>query len=437
MTNNGRLINALVHFRQLSFIQIIQRTMVTLFPIALIGSVTGILSYVLFTPSGFLGSVLGIRHWLPQYRFFQIIFNDASVVTVGFLAPYAAFISAQLKTRQHHREVPSVGVTAMACYVLLFYHSVRLNNSVIDMRYYTANWFIVGVVVGYIVGWIFIKLGRQTTVVNFNLKSNDILKNVFSNMAPILVALTLAFIIHLGYALIRQWGLDMLVNQNIAAIADRHSNYANTMLIAVLATVMTWLGFAESINISNEMFRNKVFANLNYALTHKTNLNVPYPFTPAALYNGFGQFGGVGLSLALLIAILWVNHHRSQRAVAKASAMPVFFNTNLPLAMGCVVMLNPIYLVPFVLLPLFNMVVASGLIMFHLIPPLVYPAPYGTPGILTSLVESGGNWWAFFWSLALLVIDVLAYVPFVKLADRVEDTLSTRRGDGDNDGQEN
>lgn len=427
MANMDRVVDKLVYFRQLSFIQIVQRTMVTLFPIALIGCIAGVISAVFLSPNGFIGSVLYIKQWLPNYRFWRSIFNDISVVTIGFLAPYAAYVSAQLTIRQHKRESPPVGVAAMACYVLIFYHSIRLNSSVIDMRYYTANWFIIGVVIGYLVALVFVHFGKQTTIENFRLKSNDILQSAFANIKPILLSLAVAFGVHFCYAVIRYLGVDVAINQWVVEVLNNHSNYALTMLISLLATILTWLGFAESINISNEMFRSELFTNLNYALTHKTNLNVPYPFTPAALYNGFGQFGGVGVALALLIAIIWVNHHRNQRAVAKVSALPVFFNTNLPLTMGAVVILNPIYLLPFVLLPLFNMVVATGLIMLNILPPLVYPLPVGTPGILAPLIGTGGDWWALLWSVLLLVVDVIVYIPFVKIADQVETRLQDTR----------
>ncbi|MGM9891869.1 PTS transporter subunit EIIC [Limosilactobacillus sp.] len=430
MINSDTLIDRLVHFRQLSFIRIIQRTMLTLFPIILIGSVAEIISSIFLSPAGFLGSTLHVRRWLTGYQFWRNLFNDVSVVTLGFTAPYAAYISAQLTTRQRKGEIPAVGVSAMACYVLIFYHSFRQNGSIIDMRYYTANWFIVGVLVGYLVGLLFGFFGKKISLNKLHLRSNDILQSAFANFIPILLTLTSAFLVHLAYAVIRQLGVDEDINQYILEILNSHSNYALTMLISLLATILTWLGFAESINISNEMFRSEIFVNLNYALTHKTNLNVPYPFTPAALYNGFGRFGGVGLGLALLIAIIWVNHHRNQRAVAKASLLPVFFNANLPLTMGAVVILNPIYVLPFVLLPLFNMVVASGLIMLKLLPPLVYPAPVGTPGILVPLIGTGGDWFALFWSILLLVVDVIAYIPFVKLADQVESRLIEERAGG-------
>lgn len=62
-------------------------------------------------------------------------------------------------------------------------------------------------------------------------------------------------------------------------------------------------------------------------------------------------------------------------------------------------------------------------------PPLVYPVPSGTPGILTPFIATGGNWMALIVSLVLLIIDVAAYIPFIKMAERVEQIVYTKKGD--------
>lgn len=420
MASSQKLIAKMVKFRQYSFIQILQQTMITLFPIALIGASASVISHVFLSPSGFLGSVLHIRQWFPQYQFFRELFNDLSVVTVGWISPYAALLSAHWTTHRYHRNIPVAGLAALASYVLIFFHSVRGNQNVLEMRYYNANWLIIGIGLGYIVGRFFVKYSRPTLQERH---SKDFFDSIFANIKPLVVVFSITFILHLGYALLRTFGLDMSTAQSLTSLFDRHSTYLTTILISLLSTILTWLGFAESINISNSMFSSELFANLNYALTHKTNWHVPYPFTPVALYNGFAQFGGVGVGLAFLIAILWVSHHRNKRLVAQTSALPVLFNTNLPLTVGTLLILNPLYLIPFVLLPIINMLLASGLILLHAIPPLVYPIPSGTPGILVPLVGTGGNWLAFVFSILLLVVDVIVYLPFVKLAEDVEDAL--------------
>lgn len=432
MFSSQAWVDRLVKMRQLPFIQILQRTMVTLFPLAIIGSGAWIISQVLFAPTGFLGEITGVRHWLPYYRFWSALFYDIYTVSIGWLAPYAAVVSAQLTIRQHNRELPIIGLSAMASYVLIFLHSVGAGRTGIDMRYYNANWFIVGVLVGYFVGLIFVKFGRQLDATNFQFKSSNIISSSFDSLKPLFIVLGLTFAIHVVYAMVREIGADAQLSQAIDSMLTHHSSYGLTLLLSLIATVLSWLGFAESVDISNHLFTNELYVNLNYALTHKNVWHVPYPFTPQALYNGYGQFGGIGIELALLIAILWVSHHRNQQRIAEVSALPVFFNVNLPLTFGAVLILNPIFLLPFVLLPLFNMICASTLIFLHVIPPLVYPIPSGTPGILGPFMGSGGDWWTLLVSLLLLAIDVCAYIPFVKLAGRVEDRMRELRKEAAN-----
>ena len=99
---------------------------------------------------------------------------------------------------------------------------------------------------------------------------------------------------------------------------------------------------------------------------------------------------------------------------------PGLFNIGLPILFGAQVFCNPVYLLPFVFLPLVNIILGSCLIFIHAFPPLVYPVPNGTPGILIPFIATGGNWVAFIFTMVLLVIDVILYIPFVKLVEKVE-----------------
>ena len=83
---------------------------------------------------------------------------------------------------------------------------------------------------------------------------------------------------------------------------------------------------------------------------------------------------------------------------------------------GAQVFLNPFFVLPFVFLPVLNMVIASGFIFLHIIPPIVYPVPNGTPGILVPFIGTGGDWRALVLSIALLLLDIAVYLPFIKWA---------------------
>jgi PTS system cellobiose-specific IIC component len=125
MDKNEKLIKLVMRFNQLSFVQISRETMIMLFPVALIGSIVWIIGDNLLAPSGFLSNVLHVQAWLPQRQFFRLIFNDATMVTVNWLASYAAFVSAIMTTRRYQHSNLIAGICSIISYVLIFYHGIR------------------------------------------------------------------------------------------------------------------------------------------------------------------------------------------------------------------------------------------------------------------------------------------------------------------------
>ncbi|MCC4411731.1 PTS transporter subunit EIIC [Limosilactobacillus reuteri] len=421
MNKNEKLIKWAMWFNRLSFVEIFRETMIMLFPVALIGTIVWIISDNLLAPNGFLANVLYIRQWFPERQFFRALFNDATMITVGWLASYAAFVSAIMTTRRYRRENLIAGICAMISYVLIFYHSVR-GGQTLETRYFGAGWLIIGSLVGYVIGLIFVKWGYHFNLSDIRLESRKLMARVLRNLKPFTISFSGAFILHTLYAVWRTFNLDAITTQNISSLIGRHSNYFLNITLSFFNTLLVWLGFAEPTNIANDAYSNEVRNNLIYALTHKS-FAVPYPFTPSSLYNGFANFGGIGVTLALVIGILWVGRQNNQQEIAKLSVFPAIFNHGLPILFGSRVFLNPVYVFPFILLPIANMLIASVFIFIHAIPPIVYPIPNGTPGILIPFIGTGGDWRALLISILLVIMDIIIYIPFIKLAFAVEERL--------------
>lgn len=421
MDKNEKLINWAMWFNRLSFVQIFRETMIMLFPVALIGTIVWIISDTLLASKGFLANVFYIQQWLPERQFFKTLFNDATMITVGLLASYAAFVSAIMTTRRYRRENLIAGVCAMISYVLIFYHSIR-GSQMLETRYFGVGWLIIGSIVGYVIGLIFVKWGYHFTLSDIRLGSRKLMARVLRNLKPFTISFSGAFILHTLYAVWRTFNLDAITTQNISSLIGRHSNYFLNITLSFFNTLLVWLGFAEPVNIANDAYSNEVRNNLIYALTHKS-FAVPYPFTPSSLYNGFANFGGIGVTLALVIGILWVGRQNNQQEIAKLSVFPAIFNHGLPILFGSRVFLNPVYVFPFILLPIANMLIASVFIFIHAIPPIVYPVPNGTPGILIPFIGTGGDWRALLISILLVIMDIIIYIPFIKLAFAVEERL--------------
>lgn len=399
--------------------------MMILFPVALVGSFAWVISNNLLANNGFLANIFRVRQWLPQMSFWRQLFTDAALVTVGLLSLYAAFISATLTTYHHHRPNTIAGLTAVISYILIFFHGIH-GGQASDLRYYNAGWLIIGVLIGYAVGMIFVKWGHEFKIADIFRSPSQLLGQSLTNLRLFTFVFSGALLIHLGYSLLRMFNLDASATQVLTSVISKNSNYLLNISLSIINTILVWLGFAEPISLSTGAYANEVSSNLTYALTHKTLVNVPYPFTPSSLYNGFANFGGVGVTLALVIGILWVGRQKNQQKIAGWSVFPAIFNKGLPILFGSRVFLNPIFFLPFVLLPVFNMLVASVLIFIHAIPPVVYPVPTGTPGILIPFIGTGGDWRVLIVSICLLVIDIAVYIPFIKLAFKVEEAISEK-----------
>lgn len=412
--NEKKIVDLLVRYKQLTFIKILQQTMVSIFPFALIGTYCWALVNSFLSTNSFFGRLTNIAKWFLAHNFAGAIVNDISLATTGVLALYAAFISAELTMRHYGKNSSIVGIASVASYILIFIHTIR-NTQQYEMNYYNATCFIVGIVVGYFVGWIFVKLGHNIPEV----KDRDLVKTIIINIKPLLIVLAGALIIHLGFATYRQYQMDRIIAQSVSTVANQHSSYGLSILISLITTFTMWLGYAGTLNFSSNIFGNESIANLSYALSHKTPWNIPYPYTLQALFNGFGGIGGVGATLALVIALILFSNKRQKREIAVTSAAPVFFNVNFALVVGIPTILNPIYVIPFVLSPIVNMLLGSVAILLKMFPPLVYPVPDGIPGILGPLMGTGGNIVALIYTIFILIVDVMIYIPFVKLDNKV------------------
>ena len=126
---------------------------------------------------------------------------------------------------------------------------------------------------------------------------------------------------------------------------------------------------------------------------------------------------------ALTIAIIITSQSQGQHQVARWTLLPTLFNSEYAAMIGLPIIMNPLFLLPILILPIVNILIATGAIAIHLIPPTPYPVLVGTPGPLISFVASNGNWWVLIFTLALFILDVWCFIPFVKIIDHFDKEL--------------
>ncbi len=131
----------------------------------------------------------------------------------------------------------------------------------------------------------------------------------------------------------------------------------------------------------------------------------------------FVFMGGSGASICLLAALLIASRNNGSRRLAKVSLMPGLFNINEILLFGLPVILNPIFLLPFVFVPLVMTMTSYLAVYLGFVPLPVRELGWTTPPILGGYFSTG----AFSGSLLQvfnLVLGTLIYIPFVCISDQ-------------------
>ncbi|EPX1413501.1 PTS sugar transporter subunit IIC [Cronobacter sakazakii] len=138
--------------------------------------------------------------------------------------------------------------------------------------------------------------------------------------------------------------------------------------------------------------------------------------------------GGVGSTLPLAFLLL-----RSRavhlRTIGKMGVVPSMFNINEPILFGAPVIMNPVFFLPFILVPMLNAVLAWTATKLGWLAQVVSLTPWTTPAPI------GASWaanWAFspvIMCLICMVMSALMYYPFVKAYER---TLQKQEAAQDN-----
>lgn len=428
-----KIINGVVALHRYSFVRVTRQTLIMLFPIVLIGTMAKMILKTVFKPDGFIFNI-AFLDVIPQnvLQLIQFILSSISQITLSLLGIYAVYMAAKFTAKLYHRDGKFAGATAIITLLLMAYRYGKIPSESAPLNFYqrllNGNSLLLVLILGYAIG----QLYRWLTPPKMGDNTNSyplLQERSVSALLPMLVAISgaiiVAFILN-SNTIYQVWSTSY---SGLVTVAEEHRQLWLTLLASIGLTVMDWLGLGVPYNYTALAGGDSFTTNLNYALAHGTPWNVPYKYLGSSLYNSFANFGGDGLILALIVAILLTSNGSYMHRIARATALPTLFNFNYAAMIGLPIVFNPIFVLPFILLPVINILIASLAIAIHLIPSTPYPVLQGTPGPLISFLGTNGNWGILVFTLFLLLLDIVAYIPFVKMALEVEKRVMANEQD--------
>jgi PTS system cellobiose-specific IIC component len=239
---------------------------------------------------------------------------------------------------------------------------------------------------------------------------------------PAIVRQSFLSLVPLCVLMVAFWALRFVIGFDINAGVQG----AFSPLIAALHTLPGILGYALvvtllwSVGINGDNAVDVVVAPifLQYlaANTDAVSRGATPPFVTAyGFFTTFVNVGGTGATLALAL-LLCRSRDAGYRKVARLSLPTQVFQINEPIFFGLPIVLNPIFMVPYVLNALLLTGATYALMAGGLMRRPFINVPWTTPPILGHYLVTGGDWRAAVWGAVSILLAMAVYYPFARIA---------------------
>lgn len=291
------------------------------------------------------------------------------------------------------------------------------------------------IVIGLLATEIFVKLSR---IKKINIKMPDgvppAVARSFAKLIPGM--LTIAIFGAIGLLIKTLSGglfLNDLLNTYLAApLKGAADSLGSTMLITFFIHALWTIGL-HGANIAMPITETLLMdLGAENAALAQAGATEGFHTLAGAFFDAFVYLGGSGMILGLIIALIIAGRRRKD--MIALGLAPSIFNISEPVIFGLPIVLNPIYMIPFVLAPVVCSAVAYLSIDMGLVMPVIAAKiPWVTPPILGGFLATG-HWTGAALAAVNLLISIVIYIPFVIASEKIDKrkaTLATDQGNDD------
>jgi len=387
-------------FEKSVVIQALRQAIIMCIPILLIGSFCLIFrifpnrQYQIFLEN-FQGGIL--LHFLDDI--YRITF-----LTLGVYITLALSISiVNTACRKENRNFSLVFVSLMLFF--LFSGVFHMNGNTVDIM--GENDILVSLLAVFFSYTMFNIIDKYVKV-NFKLYSSgaDASFTQMLNMLPkIIITLICGFLLYCIMVFTTgEHSLQNLITDFMYSIIKRENNKFTKTLIFALFQLFIWLFGIRKFNI--------IFPGSTQSF-----ISNPCTINSHTAWNVFASIGGCGSTMCLAIAILIFGKKNTSKKLVRLSSIPILFNVNELLLFGLPVVLNPIYIIPFTIVPIVNYGIAFLASYLSIIPQTLNYVEWTTPPIISGFLCTG-NISGSLIQIINLAVGILIYTPFVIHADK-------------------
>lgn len=223
----------------------------------------------------------------------------------------------------------------------------------------------------------------------------------------------------IGFLVLRfVMGVD--INQTLQTVFSPLLIALNTLPGILVFTFLLTLLWSIGINGDNTLDAvvAPIFLMYLAANVEAAQANEPLPYiTALGFITSFVNVGGTGATIALAL-VMFHSKDDGYRQISRVSLPTQVFQINEPIFFGFPIVLNPVFMIPYVVSAMSLTTITFLLMDYGMISKPVIHVPWTTPPVIGHFLVSGGDWRAAVWGALSIPLAMVIYYPFAKTAER-------------------
>lgn len=247
-------------------------------------------------------------------------------------------------------------------------------------------------------------------------------RNGFQMLIPLLVIMLSISVMNALMLQVTGQILPQLISEALRPLIVASDTLTAVLISLFICNLLWFVGIHGSLIVTGIM--NPFW--LTYLFENQRALAMGEAVLPHIYLQGFWDFylliGGIGSTLPLVFMAMR-SRSRQLKSVGKIGLLPSIFNINEPILFGFPIIMNPVFLLPFIFVPLINACIAWYLTQLGVLDRAVAMLPWSMPSPLGAAWSANGSWKNMCMCLFAIFNAWMLYRPFFKVHERQLITL--------------
>lgn len=391
----------------------IRDAVVSILPITLVGGIASVLNAAPVTETTTNGFLLA---WADFAAANSVLLSWVNAVTLGAMALYVCLGITHFLCKHYQIDSFMPILLAAGSFVMLVMDPIELGfaSKSVEINYIDGKGLLPAIIIGIFTAEAYAYMRRHNWG---RIKLPDsvpaALNETFASLVPGAVILFVSTIV---FALCKAAGTTLpgLIYKIVSPTFQAADSLGFTVVVTLLLHIFWFFGIHDAAfgGILGPIRESNLSVNAAAKLAGEA---LPFTFT-TSFWVYFVIIGGCGSVLALAI-LLCTSKSKQLKTVGRIGVIPAFFGISEPIIFGVPLMLNPVFLIPFLMASTLNGIISFLLISNGVIGKTFAMLSWNMPNVFGAFLSTM-DIKAGILIVALIILDMLVYFPFFKIYEK-------------------